>query len=213
MYKAEYLENPCRAASLPYWKTAVTSVPEHMAVVHQEDFRKEDWLGYDDDPYFRIMHDLTDLCPPVLPAGFCLRDVPLREFASHVNRCYPDISVTPSEMERLAPGEVFNPSLRVAVVDNATGALAATGIAGLDRGVGEGFLEWIQVSPALRRRGLGAFVVRELLWRLKGAARFVTVSGRMENPTNPEALYRACGFTGGDVWHILTKKRDIHGTP
>lgn len=36
---------------------------------------------------------------------------------------------------------------------------------------------------------------------------FVTVSGKVDNDTKPEFLYRKCGFTGEDIWHILTKKR------
>ncbi len=34
-------------------------------------------------------------------------------------------------------------------------------------------------------------------------ADFATVSGECDNPTRPEAVYRACGFVGDDVWHIL----------
>ena len=37
-------------------------------------------------------------------------------------------------------------------------------------------------------------------------ATFATVSGQCNNPTNPEALYRKCGFTGSDVWHVLRKR-------
>ncbi len=52
---------------------------------------------------------------------------------------------------------------------------AATGIAEFDVRIGEGILEWIQVSPEYRNRGLGAFVVNELLYRMQGKAGFVTV--------------------------------------
>ena len=41
---------------------------------------------------------------------------------------------------------------------------------------------------------------------MKGIADFATVSGKVDNETNPEALYRKCGFVGNDVWHILHKK-------
>jgi len=84
--------------------------------------------------------------------------------------------------------------------------VAASGIAELDRDCGEGVLEWIQVSEQHRRRGLGVYLVNELLWRMKDLARFVTVSGRCGNLNNPEGLYRKCGFTGDDVWHILRKR-------
>lgn len=37
-------------------------------------------------------------------------------------------------------------------------------------------------------------------------ASFVTLSGQVNNSTNPEALYRNCGFEGNDIWHIMHKK-------
>ena len=86
-----------------------------------------------------------------------------------------------------------------------TGTIVATGIAELDREIGEGVLEWIQVSQRHRGKGLGRYVVSELLRRLKSKAGFATVSGQCNNASNPEMLYRKCGFSGNDVWHILRK--------
>ena len=60
--------------------------------------------------------------------------------------------------------------------------------------------------PEHRGRGAGQFIVNELLRRMQGRADFATVSGKVNNATNPEGLYRRCGFTGADVWHILTKE-------
>lgn len=34
---------------------------------------------------------------------------------------------------------------------------------------------------------------------------FVTVSGSLDNKTNPEVLYRKCGFIDNDVWYICKK--------
>ena len=42
----------------------------------------------------------------------------------------------------------------------------ATGIAELDREIGEGVLEWIQVSKDYRRRELGSYLVCELLIKI-----------------------------------------------
>ena len=61
-------------------------------------------------------------------------------------------------------------------------------------------------EDGVTRYGLGKYVVSELLWRMKERATFVTVSGQCNNPTNPEVLYRKCGFTGSDVWHVLRKR-------
>lgn len=51
----------------------------------------------------------------------------------------------------------------------------------------------------------GQLIVNELLKRMMGIADFATVSGKVNNPTSPEILYRKCGFVGDDIWHILTK--------
>lgn len=40
---------------------------------------------------------------------------------------------------------------------------------------------------------------------MQGKARFATVSGKVNDPSAPQRLYRKCGFTGDDVWHILKK--------
>lgn len=76
----------------------------------------------------------------------------------------------------------------------------------MDTEIGEGILEWIQVSEKYRGKGIGKFIVNELLQRMNGMASFVTVSGQVNNSTNPEALYRKCGFEGNDIWHIMYKK-------
>ncbi|MGN0628125.1 MAG: GNAT family N-acetyltransferase [Oscillospiraceae bacterium] len=86
------------------------------------------------------------------------------------------------------------------------GKTAACGIADFDREIGELVLEWIQVLPEYRRRGLGKMLVNELLCRMGNRAKFATVSGRADSPSNPEALYRKCGFAGNDVWHVLHRK-------
>ena len=93
----------------------------------------------------------------------------------------------------------------LAILHYKSGEIAATGIAELDCEIGEGILEWIQVLPKHRGQGLGKYVVSELLWRMKDYASFATVSGQCDNPNHPERLYRNCGFTGTDVWHVLRK--------
>ena len=96
--------------------------------------------------------------------------------------------------------------LWLAVKDNLTEITVATGIAELDIRIGEGILEWIQVSPEYRHMELGTFVVNELLRRMKGNADFVTVSGKVNNKTNPLALYERCGFSEKVIWHVLSKQ-------
>ncbi|MGI6537217.1 MAG: GNAT family N-acetyltransferase [Caldicoprobacterales bacterium] len=78
-------------------------------------------------------------------------------------------------------------------------------MAELDKNVREGSLEWIRVIPEYRKRGLGQAIVNRLLLNMVGKADFVTVSGQVNNITNPEKLYRRCGFQGNDIWHVILK--------
>ena len=203
--KQQYLADPCATASIPYWKAKTISVPEGMMILHHTEYDVEKYPEYVDEPYFRLKHDLQDLSVPALPDGFSICNAMPEDFARHINKCYNGIGVSAEELRRYAERPVYHPSLWLAVKADRTGEIAATGIAELDREIGEGVLEWIQVTKEYRGLGLGSFVVSELLWRMKDLAKFATVSGRCDNPANPEALYRRCGFKGNDVWHILRK--------
>ena len=204
--KEQYLADPCATASIPYWKAKSITVPEGMLILHHTEFDAEKYTEYADEPYFRLKHDLQGLSAPVLPDGFSICDATPEDFALHINKCYNGIGVSAEELRRYSERLVYHPALWLAVKDDRTGEIVATGIAELDGEIGEGILEWIQVSMEYRECGLGSFVVSELLWRMKGIAKFSTVSGQRNNTTNPESLYRRCGFKGDDVWHILRKR-------
>ena len=204
--KDDYLADPCKAASVPYWKAKSIAVPDSMKILHRDAYNKTEYRQYTDEPYFRLRHSLQDLSEPVLPQGYSLCKAALPDLAAHINSCYDGIGVTEAELQSYIARPVYYAALWLAVKDDHTGDIVATGIAELDREISEGILEWVQVSEDHRRCGLGHFLVSELLWRMKGTASFATVSGRCNNPTNPEELYRKCGFTGNDVWHILRKR-------
>lgn len=200
------MKDPCRALSIPYWKSATVSVPEDMKILHGEEFCFDLLERYVDETYFRLKHDLRALRPAAVPDGYSVADASFEEFAAHINSCYDGIGVTVEELRSYSVRAVYCPRLWLAVRDDVSGEIIASGIGELDRELGEGVLDWIQVSGSYRGRGLGSYIVKELLWRMKDMAGFVTVSGRCGNPTHPEALYRSCGFTGHDVWHILRKR-------
>lgn len=207
--KEQYLENPCREASIPYWKAKAISVPDGMKILHHDDFDEAEHRQYIDEPYFRLIHGLHDLAAPMMPGGFSLCHAALSDFADHINKCYDGIGISEAELRSYTTRPVYHAALWLAVRDNQTGEIAATGIAELDRETGEGVLEWVQVSKNFRRCGLGCYIVSELLWRMKDTAQFATVSGQCHSPANPEALYRKCGFTGNDIWHVLREFRPL----
>ena len=205
--KSDYLKDPCRAVSIPYWKAVRIAVPGDMRILHADEFRPEAAEGYVDMPYFRLKHTLQLVEPPALPKGYSLCSATAAEFAAHIHGCYGN-GMTVAQVEGFTRSAVYCPSLWLALREEETGKLVATGIGELDREMGEGVLEWIQVSKAHRGRGLGSFLVRELLWRMKDIADFATVSGRCDHPEKPEKLYRSCGFTGRDIWHVMKRRED-----
>ncbi len=203
----DYIENPCKSSSLPYWKTKSISVPADMLIVHDEQYKTGNFDEYDDERYFRLQHSMNALLKPELPYGYDIVYATASEYVVHINDCYSDLSVTGDLIRSYADHAVYDANLWVAVADAETKQIVASGIAEYDPEVSEGALEWIQVTEAYRGKGLGEFIVNELLWRMREKAAFVTVSGKVDNKTNPERLYRKCGFTGSDVWHILRRKR------
>lgn len=207
----DYLIDPCGAAALPFWKEKSMRMPETMRVVHARDLDAALLKEYRDTPYFRLLHDLKNIGKAALPEGYRMRtanaaaDIPM--LARLINACYETISVTENEVYGFLKRAVYVPELWV-VIETREGEPCAAGVAEYDAEAGEGALEWIQVLPAFQRKGLARALVNELLARLSGLARFATVSGEVNNPSSPEALYRACGFAGNDVWHVLTKKKE-----
>ncbi len=203
-----YKENPCGVLSIPYWKNKHIKIPQNMRIVHDTEYMADQYKEYCDEPYFRLFHSLTDI--HIVPLqGISIvtakqEDIPL--LADIINQSYTDLSVTSEQLKGYTKTEAFCPELWIIAVDQANACAAGCGIADFDKELHEGIIEWIQVIPAYRGRKIGQLIVNELLKRMMSMAEFATVSGKVNNVTSPESLYRKCGFTGNDVWHILTKQ-------
>ena len=197
-----YLKDPCGASSLPFWKTESLTVPDNVRIVRDDELDVFHVSGHD-ETYFKLVHDLRAVKKPVLPDGYEIARCGVGDFADQINSCYRREHVSAEELLAYRSRSVYRPELWIAVSDAESGIIAATGIAELDARIGEGILEWIQVLPGYRRKGLGAYVVCELLRRMRDQASFVTVSGRMDSDSSPFSLYRSCGFTGQVSWHVI----------
>lgn len=202
--KEEYLKDPCGASSLPFWKTEQFDVPDNISVIRDDSFDKDVSPGAD-ARYFRLIHRLRTVLAPELPDGYVLTEAGPEELARHISGCYTGERVSARELEEYTGQEVYDADLWIAVREQLTGRIVASGIGEYDARIGEGILDWIQVSPGYRRRGLGRIIVCELLRRLCGKADFVTVSGRTDNARGPFALYMACGFEHPVIWHVVAK--------
>ncbi|MCM1103458.1 MAG: GNAT family N-acetyltransferase [bacterium] len=203
-----YLYDPCGTASVPYWKQKGLTIPESMKIVHERDYINEMFLDYNDEPYFRLYHNLKDVKQEITREVEVVSGVHnIGEFAQLINASYSDLSVTIEQLESYRRTPVYCSDLWILLKEKVSGIVLAGGIADYDREVKELILEWIQVLPSYRRHGYGQIIVNCLLSKMQGIANFATVSGKINNPANPEILYRKCGFTGDDIWHILTLKQ------
>lgn len=205
MKKEDYLANPCKASSLPFWKTDLVKVPENMKIVLEDNMQDMDVSEYSDEKFFKLMHHMQDIKRPLLDNKYEMVCCEVSEYAEHIAVCYADVGISKDELLEYQKHAVYDGELWIAITECGKGEIVASGIAEIDADIKEGILEWIQVSPEHRGKGLGRFVVNELLWRMKDKAAFVTVSGKIDNSTNPRDLYVACGFTDEEIWHVMRK--------
>lgn len=206
--KEAYLQDPCGASSLPYWKTNCIPVPENLLILREDDPRLDELCkACADTPYFKLIHRMQRVDPITLPKGFRFVLPDEAALCEHIAACYKSERVSASELAACRLRPTFSPDLWLAIIDEATDEIVASGIGEVDGEIREGILEWIQVSPACRRQGFGRIIVCELLLRMQGRVDFVTVSGKETDPFHPRTLYEGCGFGGGVVWHVLQKTR------
>jgi len=201
----EYLKNPCGTLATAFWKEAYFPKPNNVRIFHKDSVPNADFKN-NATAYFRMIHYPKDNYNIVMPEGFAIRKVCLPEeahlAASLINRCYPGSSFDACSIIRWTDYPVFNNDLWVFIWDENAKIPAALGIADFDKNIEEASLEWIQVLSEYRGLGLGQNIVLELLFRLKDYAGFITVSGEVNNVSNPEKLYRKCGFEGNDIWYV-----------
>ena len=82
--KERYLADPCKAASIPYWKAKSITTPDGMKILHQEEFNDAENQHFVDEPYFRLIHNLKGLAEPVLPQGYSVCTATLSEYSAHI---------------------------------------------------------------------------------------------------------------------------------
>ena len=199
-----YLNNPCEASSLPYWKSLIISLPENMRIVKDNDYDKKQYQEYDDVPYFKLMHSLKNIDKPILKDGFHLVRKDTSAFSDHINECYGE-SVTYNEVLLYTKRKTHDKDLWLCIVNDKNEVVASI-IGEIDRKIKEGIIEWVQVSKEYRKLGLGTYLVNELLSRMKSKANFVIVSGKLDSDSHPIELYKKCGFTNEVIYHVLKAK-------
>ena len=199
--KEMYMNNPCGSLPNAFWKSIEYHVPKNITILHERD------CGTCPNAmkYFRLIHHLEKIAS-FTHDDFMFETVNIKTqkglVSEILSECY-NTEYTVDFIDKLIKTRVFDNDLWLLVIEKSTLQPVALGIADFDSEIKEGSLEWIQVLPSKRGLGLGKLVVNELLFRLRIKADFVTVSGQVDNKTNPEMLYRKCGFTGNDIWYVF----------
>lgn len=201
MTKDEYLKDPCSKLSLPYWKHLSFNKPNNITIYHENEYSNQNNYSHV-ERYFRLIHHLSS---PLKHQESAI-DIDIKndanEIIEQINRSYLSerISVSEDDIENWIKHSTFDQSLWIKLMFD--GHIVASGIAEFDSDTKEGIIEWVQVLPEYQNRGYGKIIVNELLYRLSKMADFVTVSGRLDNDSNPKRLYESCGFEGANIWYI-----------
>lgn len=183
-----------QVSSLPFALVHNDTIP----IFHQGSFSRR-------EAYFRLICTY----PPKgsITPGFRFETVDpatqVPAVAQMITDCYQDIQVSESIVRSWTEHPVYDPQLWVWAVEILTAKKVGLGIAERDTQVPETSLEWIQVLPNYRSLGIGTAIVSELCGRAWQNGEFITVSGKVNSASQPEKLYRRCGFTGTDVWWLL----------
>lgn len=204
----EYKKNPCRLSSIPYWKAKSLPIPTGMKIIHDDEFDEKLLGNYRDSRFFRRIHNLSNIPERSVPEIQLevIQSDRINELVDLINGSYAHsgIRVSEDDMRSLTTTQVYCPELWIGAM--LSGKLIGSILCDFDTEVGEAIIEWLQVSPAYRGRGIASALVCKALKVMRSFADFATVSGECDNITNPEKVYRNCGFEGNDVWHILQEK-------
>ena len=158
--------------------------------------------------YFRLKHSGAELSA-ALSSQYYFEDVNTQKdcliVSDFIGRCYENIKPSEKRVKSWTETGVFDNSLWLWIKEKGSGIPIALGIGERDTVNGEGSLEYIQVDPAFRGKGICKALVNELVHRLYSKISIVTVSGDLYNISNCEAVYRKCNFEGDNVWSVLKK--------
>lgn len=185
----------------------------NLALMHQDFLDSDIVAGFlgTRQPYFRLLHDHANIAPAELPEGFYFENVRLdmeqERAAAMIAHAEVEHKPAQGSLTSWMQPSVIEPDLWFWVKDRQIGMPVGVAIGVFDRDVNEVVLEWVQVIPAYQRRGLGRALVNELLRRAAERAQFSTVTGAFPftERENPGGFFRGSGFTGQDVWWLLSR--------
>lgn len=120
-----YLNDPCGTASLPYWKEKRIAVPGNMKIIHDRDLPNGKFNNYNDEPYFRLYHDLKNIKETARSEIEIVQTNQADPFVRLINASYTDLSVTAAQIEAYQQTPVYCPDLWVLLQEKQSGAVIA----------------------------------------------------------------------------------------
>ncbi len=205
MTKKQYIKNPTRESSLPYWKTKAI---KNNNIIVIDDSKDSNENG-EKEQYFKLYHSLEEIPEFVLKDNYYFKQVDISkeifEVVNIINNSYEDIKVSSVQMTSYINSPVFDNELWLFVMEKNSHNYVGLLIADVDKVISEGIIEWLQVLPNYRNQGIGKALVCKCLKIIKKKALFAVVCGQMENTTNPLKIYEKCGFNDLNLWNIYRK--------
>ena len=121
--RQEYLQNPCRASALPYWKLCAGNLPEGVEVIHEKEAGKRIGdVSTAIERYFRLFHHLDTLS--IDSHSEIMLQTAWKEvnvFAEIINASYPDLRVSEAQLLQLQAQACFSPEGWVVALDRQSG--------------------------------------------------------------------------------------------
>ena len=183
---------------------------QQSAVIHQDFLNPPTVAGFDRfASFYRLIHRGAPVSTTALPAGYRFAGVvdsqdEIQAVIAHIEQNDPSDQLAAFHDWLNRP--TFTPDLWLWVMGEAADQPVGLGVGEIDTEHREAAILWVQVQSDDRNKGIGRAIVHELLHRIGNRAQFTTVSGPVEDRTNPGAFFRQCGFTGDDVWWVLERE-------
>ncbi len=181
---------------------------QRQALIHQDFLDPPTVAGFQHwTSQYRLLFRDQPMPEPLLPDGFQFANVvnspaEIAAITDHLAQGSPE---SLAHVEDWINSPRFTADLWVWVIDETTQQPVGLALGEFDTRINEAAIEWVQVLPDYQRRGLGKALTFEVLRRIGERAVFTSVAGVVEDRDNPGAFFRRCGFSGNDVWWLLSR--------
>nr|WP_295682185.1 hypothetical protein [uncultured Lachnoclostridium sp.] len=111
MTKSEYINNPGRMASLPFWKEQKYGNLSTMKIIHEENYLESDYKDYSKKHYFKLTHRLNEIPRQEIDSTLEVGEIKKEQIelvAEFINQCYKNIHVSKDEVKKWMEERVYS---------------------------------------------------------------------------------------------------------